>query len=323
MLIDDQHKIRRSQAGARAFSRYFRIARPDHWIKNTIMLPGVALAAVLTHGATLERIPYVALGFIALCLAASANYTINEFLDAKYDRIHPLKSTRPGALGLLDFRIVMLQYASLAVISLVLGRIISIEFFAIIFALLLMGVIYNVPPIRTKDQVYLDVISESINSPFRLLLGWFTISTDRLPPSSIILAFWMGGAFLMAAKRFAEYRTIGDRDIAGRYRRSFFYYSENSLLLSCFFYAISSSFFLAIFLIKYRVEFLLTFPMFAVLFTWYLAIGFRQDSAAAAPERLYRETGFLAFVAILAVVVTFLFFVDVPFIHRFVEPLSY
>ena len=35
--------------------------------------------------------------------------------------------------------------------------------------LLLMGIAYNVPPLRTKDRPYLDVLSESVNNPLRLL----------------------------------------------------------------------------------------------------------------------------------------------------------
>jgi hypothetical protein len=61
------------------------------------------------------------------------------------------------------------------------------------------------------------------------------------------------------------------------------------------FYAVCSSFFLGIFLIKYRIEFLLTFPLFALLFTWYLAIGLKPDSGAQAPEKLYREGKFMVF----------------------------
>src|SRR6185312_11887639 len=62
------------------------------------------------------------------------------------------------------------------------------------------------------------------------------------------------------------------------------------------FYAICSSFFLAVFLIKYRIEFLLTFPLFSLMFTWYLAIGLKPNSAAQAPERLFTERRFLMFV---------------------------
>ncbi len=28
---------------------YIRIARPDHWVKNIFMIPGMALAFVLVH----------------------------------------------------------------------------------------------------------------------------------------------------------------------------------------------------------------------------------------------------------------------------------
>jgi hypothetical protein len=34
------------------------------------------------------------------------------------------------------------------------------------------GIFYNVRPMRTKDRAYLDVISESINNPLRLMIGW-------------------------------------------------------------------------------------------------------------------------------------------------------
>lgn len=37
------------------------------------------------------------------------------------------------------------------------------------------GVFYNVPPLRTKNKAYLDVISESINNPLRLMIGWAMI----------------------------------------------------------------------------------------------------------------------------------------------------
>ena len=66
---------------------------------------------------------------------------------------------------------------------------------------------------------------------------------------------------------------MDDPQQAALYRRSFASYSEQSLLLSVFFYAICAAFFIGIFLIKYRIEFVLTFPLFAVLFTWYLWIG--------------------------------------------------
>ena len=130
----------------------------------------------------------------------------------------------------------------------------------------------------------------------------------------------MGGAFLMSVKRFAEYRWIGDPSLAGLYRKSFARYTENTLLLTAFFYALCSAFFIAVFLIKYRVEFILTFPLFAILFGWYLSIGLKNDLAAQAPEKLYRETGLLCFAAFTFVVTCLVLLVKLPFLRWLAEP---
>jgi len=44
-----------------------------------------------------------------------------------------------------------------------------------------MGLVYNVPPLRTKDRQYLDVLSESINNPLRFMLGWTAVIGSLLP----------------------------------------------------------------------------------------------------------------------------------------------
>ena len=80
-------------------------------------------------------------------------------------------------------------------------------FIATVFVL--QGILYNVAPLRTKDVPFLDVISESINNPLRLIIGWVMIDPTTLPPGSLILMYWSGGAFLMAAKRLSEFREIG------------------------------------------------------------------------------------------------------------------
>ena len=77
---------------------------------------------------------------------------------------------------------------------------------------------------------------------------------------------------------------------------------------------------LIVFLIKYRVEFILTFPLFAILFGWYLSIGLENDSAAQAPEKLYRETGLMCFAAFTFVVTCLLLLVDLPFLKWLAEP---
>ena len=305
---------------AAGLRHHLQIARTDHWIKNIFVVPGAAAAwAVAPHPLGPALLPLLTV-LLSVCLLASANYTINEFLDAQYDRFHPYKSQRPGAQGLLDGRIVLLQYLVLGAVGLAIAGAVNRPCALTGLVLLVMGIVYNVAPLRTKDQAYLDVLSESVNNPLRFLFGWFAVNGDFLPPASALLAYWMGGAFLMAIKRYAEYRAIADPARAALYRRSFAHYSEQSLLLSGFFFALCSAFFTAIFLIKYRIEFLLLFPLIATLFTWYVAIGLKQESAAQAPERLHREVAFLCFAGFTFLVAAALFYIDLPFLRGWMEP---
>lgn len=294
------------------FSYYVAIARPDHWTKNIFVLPGVVLAFAIDSAAELSALIYLPIALLSTCLVASANYTINEYLDGKFDRHHPTKRNRPTAQGLIKLPYVILQYIVLVVAGLGLASFFNPVFFYASVFLLVMGLIYNVEPVRSKDRPFIDVLSESINNPIRLVLGWAAVSTIVLPPSSIMISYWMGGAFLMAVKRYAEYREIDDADRAGKYRRSFRFYTEEGLLLSAFFYALTSVLFLGIFLIKYKIEFILSFPFIALLFAYYLSISLRIGSTAMNPERLYTEPKFMAYVAFLGALIFALFFVEIP-----------
>jgi 4-hydroxybenzoate polyprenyltransferase len=308
-----------SRSRARLIGDLIAIARPDHWFKNVFMLPGAALALVLTHETLASELVHLVLGVLSACLIASANYTINEWLDAESDRHHPIKQQRPSVAGRLSAPLVYTQWGVLATAGLSIASAISLNFLLFSLALLLMGLVYNVKPLRTKDRHYFDVLSESINNPLRFMLGWSAIIDGVLPPSSILLAYWMGGAYLMAIKRYAEYRFIANPELAGLYRRSFRYYTQETLLASAFFYALVSAFFLGVFLIKYRIEFLLSMPFLALLFTWYLVIGMRAPSVAQSPEKLYREGPFVAYVAALSVLIVLLFFIDLPWLNVLVE----
>jgi 4-hydroxybenzoate polyprenyltransferase len=295
---------------------YVKIARPDHWIKNAFIVPGIVFACLLTsQPLTWGIIGRFVIGLTATCLIASANYVINEWLDAEFDRHHPTKSLRPAVAGGLDVRVVTAEYILLSLAGLGLSQLVSVYFLVAELVLLLMGIIYNVKPFRSKDIPFFDVISESFNNVIRLFLGWFVVTSSWLPPVSIIIGYWMGGAFLMAVKRYAEYRMIGDPERAGSYRKSFRYYSEKTLLVSAIFYALTSVFFCGIFLIKYRLELLIAMPFLAGLFCLYLYKSFDADSAVQKPEKLYQERFLMAYSVGFAVLVLLLLWIRIPFLE--------
>ena len=300
---------------------YIKIARPDHWVKNAFILPGVAIAILLTDFVfSSDVIIRFILGFMATCFIASANYVINEWLDAEFDKYHPTKKFRPVVSENMKLSLVLIEYAVLIILGVVLSIFVGKVFLYTELWLLLMGVLYNVKPIRTKDIPYLDVLSESINNMIRLLLGWFIITQEYQPPSSILIGYWFAGAFLMATKRFAEYRMIGDPSVAGLYRKSFAHYTETSLLVSSFFYAMCATFFIGVFMIKYRMEYIIAMPFVFGLFCFYLYIAFKPDSAVQKPEKLYKEKSLLAYIAVLVIILVLLTFIDIPMPSYWTSP---
>ena len=301
--------------------KYIKIMRLDHWIKQLFIIPGIVIALILIDEkpGINELILKVVLGFLATCLIASANYVINELLDADYDKYHPTKIHRQVVTQNINSKVVMIMWIALAVSGFVIGYFVNIVFLLLEIWLWLMGIAYNVKPLRTKDIYILDVLSESINNAIRLLMGWSIISHTTIPPCSIVLGYWMAGAFLMAIKRFAEYRMIGNPELAAKYRKSFEKYTENSLIISAFFYAMCSVFFVGVFLIKYRIELLLLIPALIGLFCYYFWLSFKNDSAVQKPELLYKEKGLMIYCAIFIILFVVLMCFDIPFLNVFTD----
>jgi len=299
---------------------YVAIARPDHWIKHIIIVPGVAAAFMTVGGDFGEWLTVGPLSFLSAMAVSSANYVINEWLDAGSDKHHPTKKARPGAMGHLSRSIVVSEYVVLLLVGLALARVVNIETFGFAFAFALAGFLYNVPPIRLKDRPYLDVLSEAVNNPLRVAIGWVSVS-PTLPPLSLFVIFWFGAAFIMAVKRLSEYRFIvrkTGRESAVRYRFSFRGYSERSLLLSSFAYALLTAFGTGVFLIKYRTEYVFALPLFAALFCYYFWIGLADQAITQTPERLHGDRLLMQIVGLLVVVLAALSLVDLPWIDELI-----
>ena len=297
------------------------IARLDHSIKNLFVLPGVIVPlSVFPSLFNVHLIGTLLLAFVSITLVACSNYVINEVLDAPFDRLHPIKRNRPAARGLVHIRAAYAQWVLMMVAGVALGLLVSRLFAVTALVLWIMGCLYNIPPARTKDVPYLDVLTESINNPLRMLLGWYAVTSVLVPPVSLLVAYWMIGCYFMALKRFSELSEINNRAVAGAYRESFKRYTPQSLLVSALFYSSTAMLFMGAFIIRYRIELILGFPLVALTMAIYLKLSFDAESAVQNPEKLYKEPLLMASFMATSVVMCLLLFIHIPQMGRFFMP---
>ena len=296
--------------------------RLDHWTKNVFVLPGFAVALSMSPKlATLSTLINLAIGLLATCLVCSSNYVINELLDAPFDRLHPTKSRRPAACEQVIPGLAYVQWLALMIAGVSIAIAVSKPLAGSLFVLWVMGCVYNIRPLRSKDVPYIDVLSEAINNPLRMLAGWYIVNPPAAsPPASLLISYWMVGAYFMGIKRYAEYRQIGDGIRAAKYRKSFAFYTEQRLIVSIMFYASTAMLFLGAFIMRYRLELILAVPLVAWVMAVYLHLGFMPDSAVQSPEKLHREPLLMAAVCSCALLMAVLFFVRVPILYQLFAP---
>ena len=215
---------------------YLRGLRLERWPRSLAIALGSASFFFLHRDAFEAFQPAVIAGrlllaFLLTWIISTANYVVNEIVDAPFDVHHPVKRLRPLVQREIETAPFALMGAALTLLGLGGAWLFfSRAFFFSVLALLVAGFIYNVKPFRTKDIPFLDAISESANNPIRFLIGWFAFAPSRLwPPLSLLIGWWAFGNFLMTAKRLSEFRLLKEK--AADYRLSHKRYTKRELLL--------------------------------------------------------------------------------------------
>jgi 4-hydroxybenzoate polyprenyltransferase len=279
-----------------AVKDYITLARPGHWHKNLLVLPGIVFAVERVGGSPVQFLVPALVGFVAICLVSASNYILNEWLDAPYDLHHPIKKNRTAVKKELDSRIIFIIFFLLLFSGIALALFVSMMFAATAVLFSFLAYLYNAPPFRLKDLVLLDVLIESANNPVRMVLGWFMVMEAFALPASLLIAYWFAGTFLMVIKRKLELNIIGDGQAAVNYRRSFKTYTGRNLVSLAYVCAALSLGFLCCFFLNYQRILVPTIPFYVALFMRLFQYRDAHATSFNFPEQLYRDSIFMIFV---------------------------
>lgn len=179
-----------------------RAMRPHHWVKNLVVFAAPLFALRLDA----SSFSLAVMAFLAFSLTASGFYLINDSLDVKADREHPVKRKRPIAAGLVSIPVAMITaltcFAASAAISIntapLLGALVGG------YALIQFG--YNA---GLKREPIIDIMCISIGFVLRALGGAVAVG---VPASAwFILCIGLLAFYLGVEKRKAELVSIGDK----------------------------------------------------------------------------------------------------------------
>lgn len=180
-----------------------RAARPKQWLKNVLVFAAPGAAGVLAQPSALGKTLLI---FVAFCLGASGTYFWNDVLDVEADRVHPTKSKRPlaaGEVGLATAKIVgsLLLLLSLGVAALTARW----QPVAVLGAYMLVTLSYSA---IWKHVAVLDLVAIASGFVLRAVAGATAVA---VPMSSwFVLVTTFGSLFVVAGKRYAEARDLGD-----------------------------------------------------------------------------------------------------------------
>lgn len=201
---------------------FIEILRPRQWLKNVIVLAGLAFALPDKLQQDVDFGAAVANSFAAFalfCIASSAVYIMNDLRDVEGDRAHPRKSRRPIASGRLAPRAAIAECALLGAAAfagaLFVGR--GGTFALCLGAYFLMQAAYT---FALKNVVLVDVFVVALGFVMRVYAG--TAAAGVRASSWLLLCTFSVTLFIILCKRYDE-RTLLGAD-AGKHRKVLAHY---------------------------------------------------------------------------------------------------
>jgi 4-hydroxybenzoate polyprenyltransferase len=169
--------------------KIFVSMRPSHWVKNFLIFAGLIFSQNLFSPAFFFKSLFA---FVLFCGISSSVYILNDILDVKQDRLHPLKSKRPLASGELPVSSAFAFSLILGIVSVILSFYLQINFGLIVVIYFLLNLFYS---LYLKQLVILDVMCVAAGFVLRALAGAVVIEvviSSWLVVCTTLLALFLG-----------------------------------------------------------------------------------------------------------------------------------
>lgn len=187
---------------------YIEMLRVKQWVKN------ILIVVPLFTSQNIQETYYfdvILLSFFAFCLCSSAIYIINDIIDIKNDRKHPIKKYRPFASGVIPVSLGITLAPILSVFSFLIAFFVNIKFLIALFIYFLLSFLYS---LKIKKIINIDCITLAFLYTIRVIAGGLAVD--------VAISFWLLAfsffifTSLAYLKRFAELKLTNEKQISGR-----------------------------------------------------------------------------------------------------------
>lgn len=178
-----------------------RLIRPAHWIKNGFIFLPILFSEELFDGLFFSR---AIIAFASMSMLASSVYIINDIADAKADRQHPIKCSRPIASGEVSLYIAVSIFIFLFSSAFGVVYFTGVPVMGLLLIYFLINIMYS---FELKNIPIVDIFLIAAGFLIRLFVG---VSISEVEPSNwMLITFFFLALFLGFGKRRGEINAYG------------------------------------------------------------------------------------------------------------------
>jgi decaprenyl-phosphate phosphoribosyltransferase len=179
-----------------------RAARPRQWTKNLLVVAAPGAAGSLNDTAVLGP---VMVAFVAMCLASSGTYFVNDLVDLDADRRHPTKRHRPLASGAVSSTAAATAAGVALVAGISLGFSVNVRTGVALSVYVMLTLSYS---IVWKRLAVVDLVAVAGGFVLRGVAGAWAANVEMSTWFLLFVTF--GSLLVVTGKREAELIELGD-----------------------------------------------------------------------------------------------------------------